>query len=212
MTQRSNKKAVLLIVVSAAVGACVVTVALPLMGMYVRQTPQARPPEVLAEVPDFTLTDQHENTVTREDLKGKVWIADFMFTRCNGICPVLVRSMRAVRDATRAKPYYENLQLVSFTVDPAHDTPDVLRDYARTHQADSDNWRFLTAAERAPMWTLIEEGFMLPVAETPDAALPFSHSGKLVLVDAQGRIRGYYSGLRAEERQELLRDLDLMFQ
>ena len=202
---QSTRKSILLIVVIAAVGAGAAT-----LGVAMLTTPAPKPLPVLGEVPDFTLTDQHGNTVTRDDLRGHVWIADFMFTRCTGICPVLVRSMRAVRDTTEDKPYHDNLRLVSFTVNPTHDTPAVLREYSKTHQADSDNWRFLTTDERAPMWTLIEDGFQLAVQETPDAVLPFSHSGKLVLVDKRGRIRGYYSGLRAEERKALLRDLDAM--
>jgi len=206
--QQGTLKAVLIIIVIAAVGAGAAT-----LGIAMLAPPARKPPDVLGDVPKFTLTDQQGNTVTRADMRGHVWIADFMFTRCNGICPVLVRSMRAVRDATQNKPYYDNLRLVSFTVNPAHDTPDVLREYAQTHNADSDNWRFLTAGERAPMWTLIEDGFMLPVEHTPEnTAMPFSHSGQLVLIDKQSRIRGYYSGLRPEDRKELLRDLDALHQ
>ena len=212
--QRSTKYALMLSVLVAAGGAVLATAGLALVaGPQPRDTPAPNAASdklpVLGEVPAFSLTEMRGETVTRDDLRGKVWVADFMFTRCNGICPVLTRSMSAVRDAVSEKPYWDSMRLVSFSVDPTHDTPEVLRRYTKKHDATSERWLFLTADSREPIWTLSQDGFNLAVEENPEnSVMPITHSGQLILVDENGRIRGYYSGLRSEGREALLRDLD----
>jgi protein SCO1/2 len=165
----------------------------------------------LGEVPDFRLLERSGREVTLEDLRGRVWIADFVFTRCGGICPVLSARMARLQKSLRVDGD-SPLRLVSFTVDPAHDTPAVLAAYAEGLRADADGWLFLTGP-RADLHALIKDGFRLSVAER-DADDPeadpnemITHSDRFVLVDARGRIRGYYHGTDEESVERLLADL-----
>jgi protein SCO1/2 len=152
-------------------------------------------------VPDFSLTDQSGRTVSLDDLKGKVWVADFIFTNCGGTCPVMTEKMRKLTDKLPA-----NIHMVSFTVDPARDTPGALAAYAAEHGANRDRWLFLTG-EKQVMVDICLKGFKLPLDEeggTP--AEPITHSTRFVLVDKQGDIRGYYSGTEEDAVKRLAAD------
>lgn len=157
---------------------------------------------VFGTVPSFRLTDQRNQTVTAADLHGRVWVANFMFTSCAGVCPVLTRRMVEVqRWAERAGYPATALRLVSFSVEPERDTPERLAGFAQEHGADAARWSFLTgpyqAVERAAV-----EGFKQGLArERPGPGEPpgdgldginIFHGTRLVLVDREGRIRGYY--------------------
>jgi protein SCO1/2 len=144
---------------------------------------------VLGRVPSFALTNRDGSTVRLADLAGAPWIADFVFTRCVSSCPLL--SARLAR-LDRALPPGPGIRLVSFSVDPAHDTPAVLEAYARSFSA-SRRWLFLTGGEEQ-VRRLSRQGFKLalePAAQT-EAIL---HSTRFVLVDADGAIRGTYQAL-----------------
>lgn len=204
--QWNAKKAIGVIVLAAMVGSVLATVGLALL---IGPRPMAEPLPEYGRVPAFALIDQHEQPVTREDLLGHVWVAEFIFTRCGAICPIMVQNMKVVRDELEARfPGADDVRFVSITVDPEHDTPEVLRAYAERQGADSENWLFLTAAQREPIWRLSEEGFKLGVSETPDDPfMPISHGSKFVLVDRDAQIRGYYTGTTTEGREELMVDL-----
>jgi protein SCO1/2 len=154
---------------------------------------------VLGEVPDFQLTSQTGQAVDRHSLMGHVWVADFIFTTCPGPCPMMSSRMRAVQTATASTP---DVQLVSFTVDPAHDTPDVLAAYGKHFLAEPERWHFLTG----PQTTLNRvglDGFHLnPVDGSLD------HSTRFALVDRAARIRGYYSFSDDGFLKALLRDVE----
>jgi protein SCO1/2 len=177
-------------------------------------------------VPPFSLTERSGRTVTRDDLRGSIWIADFIFTRCGGTCPMLSASMARLQQrlglaavsspapgAVAAPPASAapELRLVSFSVDPAHDTPEVLARYADAYRADPRAWLFLTG-ERAALYELILRGFRLSVAESETARADpnemITHSDRFVLVDREGRIRGYYHGTEPESVDRLVADLD----
>ncbi len=157
--------------------------------------PRTPGPERLGPAPEFTLTTQRGTTLSRADLQGTVWVADFMFTRCQGICPILTQRMGTVQTALEGT---EGWKLVSFSVDPEYDTPEVLTAYAAEHGADPDRWVFLTG-DRSVIYPLITDGFHLAVEdstgnpENPDE--PVLHSSRFVLVDGTGEIRGYYDAL-----------------
>ncbi len=137
---------------------------------------------VYGQVPAFDLISQTGKPFDRKSLDGKIWVADFIFTHCEGPCPRMSAKMRALQDATTATP---DLALVSFTVDPARDTPPVLAEYARRYQA-SGRWSFLTG-DPATLQLLDREAFKLG---NLNGAM--DHSTRFVLVDRKGRIRGYY--------------------
>lgn len=160
-------------------------------------------PDEYGPVPDFILTDQTGRSVTRASLLGSVWIADFIFTRCAGQCPLMSARMAELQRTFERAP---EVQLVSFTVDPEHDTPTVLADYARHYGASADRWRLLTG-EREAVWRLAREGFRLGVGEGGTAEEPITHSVRLVLVDRAGRLRGTYEATDAAAIQRLREDV-----
>lgn len=167
--------------------------------------PSSLPPVLPAPVPDFTFTSHARQTVRRADLTGRPWVADFIFTRCAGICPLMTAQMARLRG--RLPP---DVRLVSFTVDPVHDTPEVLAAYARPFQP-GERWWFLTGAQ-ADLYRLSVDGFKLvamevpPERQQPGGDGPFLHSSRLVLVDGAARIVGYYDSAEAAEIEKLVAD------
>jgi len=156
-------------------------------------------PSVLGEVPDFQLTSQTGATLTRQSLLGHVWVADFIFTTCPGPCPMMSSRMRQLQTATASTP---DVQLVSFTVDPAHDTPEVLAAYSKHFLAQPQRWHFLTGSQAA-LNHLGLDGFHLNAV---DGSL--DHSTRFALVDRSAHIRGYYSFNEDGFPKALLRDLN----
>lgn len=188
-------------------GAVIVVVIVAGLWSLRRAVPDGAPP-IMGEVPSFTLVERSGRAVSRDDLAGQPWVADFIFTRCSGTCPALSARMADLRRRLRDAGLQG--RLVSFSVDPDHDTPDVLRDYATRYAAD-DSWLFVTG-DRGALYRLIGEGFRLSVAErSPEQARDggelITHSDRFVLVDADGRIRGYYHGTEPDSVTALLRDL-----
>jgi protein SCO1/2/putative membrane protein len=154
-------------------------------------------------VSQFSLVNQDGSNVTRDDLRGKVWIAAFVFTRCAGPCTQISGSMARLQKELAGE---NNVVLVSFTVDPDYDNPKVLKKYAQRFQADPDRWMFLTGGKKA-VYDLIVKSFKLTAQETPEAdrkpGYEVTHDTRLVLVDGQGHIRGYFQGTEDEDLQKL---------
>lgn len=158
--------------------------------------------------PAFALTDHLERPVESADYRGQVVVASFIYTSCRDICPALSLRMRALQERLRRERLLgERVQMLSFTVDPARDTPAVLRTYAERHQADPDAWRFLSGPVEM-LVPLIVDGFRLGVEALPadgdghggtaGHAYAVTHSGRFVLIDRKGRIRAYYDGTDVE--------------
>jgi protein SCO1/2 len=154
---------------------------------------------VLGEVPAFSLVDQDSRPVTPEALKGHPWIATFIFTRCAGPCPVITGKMAAFQHSIAAP----DLRFVSVSVDPEYDTPKVLKAYAKKFGADESRWRFLTGPAEA-VQALARGMYIAAVPATKDQ--PIIHSEKFVLVDADGKIRGYYDNNDSKEMAQLPSD------
>lgn len=214
-----------LIALSAAFSVFVAaaTLGVVLFGPPLRQAPAPRPaapgeapvgtltteePEVRFPLPPFQFTEASGEPFGREDLLGKVWVADFVFSTCQGICPRLSEGLARLQAALATRPGGERVGLLSFTVDPENDTPAVLTAYAARYGADRARWKLVTG-ERAAIWGLIREGFKLPVGDDgpPAPGMPVFHSGKLVLIDAQGTVRGYFDGLAEDAAAEEARIL-----
>jgi protein SCO1 len=160
-------------------------------------------------IPDFSLTDRSGSSVTLADLRGKIWIADFIYTTCTDTCPLQTAMMAKLQEEYSAKP---DVRLVSFTVDPERDTPQALKLYAERYRADSQRWYFLTG-QRDRILRLIQEGFHLsaaPVANQTDRSGMIPHSARFVLVDKQARIRGYYDSREREAFVRLKNDIDTL--
>jgi protein SCO1/2 len=163
------------------------------------------PPPVLWPAPDFALTNRDGRTVRASDLAGHPWLADFIFTRCGASCPLMTQRMARL---DRELPRAAGVRLVSFTVDPAHDTPAALARYAASYGA-SPRWLFLTGGG-GEIAAVSRQGFKLGIA--PGGGAPdqeaILHSTKMVLVDGRGRIRRYYDLFDAKAMAELPQDLE----
>jgi len=163
--------------------------------------------ETLGTVPEFALTERTGQSVSLGDLRGKVWIADFIFTRCAGPCPLMTAHMARLQETMKDA---RDLRLISFSVDPEYDTPKVLSEYAQKFGADKEKWLFLTG-NKSVIYDLANQGFRVGATENPedqrqpdeDAIL---HSTSFVLVDRKGRIRGYYNSDEAGALQKLVED------
>lgn len=150
---------------------------------------------------DFQLTDQNGRTFQGRSLLGKIWVADFIYTQCPGPCPRMTSQMHQVQEATAKTP---EVALVSFTVDPAYDTPDALKAYAKAHHAQHERWYFLTG-EQATLNRLCRYDFKLG---NVDGTL--EHSTRFVLVDAKSQIRGYYDTSEKGGISKLVDDIHVL--
>jgi protein SCO1/2 len=165
----------------------------------------AKAPPPGRALPDFALTavtTAGASPLNLRGLAGRVWIADFVYTTCAGPCPLLTANMAGLQ-----KKLPPSVGLLSFTVDPDEDTPEVLVAYAGRFGADPKRWLFVTGPKDAEI-RLLRDGFLMPAVASPDAPAGqnVSHSTKMVLVDAQGRIRGYYDGDDADSLAKLAAD------
>jgi len=179
---------------------------------------------VYGEVPDFSLTERSGRRVTPADLRGKVWIANFIYTQCTETCPLQSARMAQLQAEFADE---EDLRLVSITVDPERDTPAVLSRYAERYAADPVRWLFLTGDKRA-IYHLAKDGFRLSVVDPDDQAKAggllrwlgpepalathgskglIIHSSRLVLVDRQARIRAYHFPDEEESLQRLRKNM-----
>lgn len=160
-------------------------------------------PPVLFQLPEFALANRDGASVSLASLRGEPFVAGFIFTRCGGVCPRITEQM--IRLATLVQ-HPHLLRRVSFTVDPAFDSPPVLAAYAADHGIRDDRWLFLTG-EPSAVRTLVHDGFKLSVEDSGTAEEPIVHSTRLVLVDRLGRVRGYYEAFEEEAIGKLLSDL-----
>jgi protein SCO1/2 len=152
-------------------------------------------------VPEFQLVNQDGQPFGSANLRGKIWIADFIYSTCPGPCPMISTRMSELQ-----KPLAKtDVQLVSFSVDPEKDTPDVLRSYAEHLEADTARWHFLTGTKNA-VYSLIRDGFKLAVVDPGAASPQLVHSTRVALVDRHGAIRGYYDATEADAVTKLLAD------
>jgi protein SCO1/2 len=187
----------------AALG--VALVALAALGLKIMFLSPKPPADSLGKAPAFKFEDRGGAMVSNADLKGKFWVADFIFTRCAGSCPILGEQMKRLQKDWKGS---EKIDWVTFTVDPDYDTAAVLKEYADDLGADPKRWFFLTGAKKDLLQTA-EEGFKLTAIENPGAepGALFIHSTKLVLVGPDGTILGYYDGTDNTEFQKLRDEL-----
>ncbi len=164
-------------------------------------------------VPEFSFTNQHHQTITNQSYKGKVYVVEFFFTTCPSICPIMNQNMKKIQDAFYGNPKFG---IASITIDPNHDTPEVLKEYADKYDAKHPYWHFLTGNKEI-IYKLSNEGFKLYSAVEDSAPGGFEHSGLFALIDKDGYIRSsfdefgnpkiYYNGLEDEEIELLKEDI-----
>lgn len=151
-------------------------------------------------VPAWSFTDQNGQTVSDRDVAGKVKIVDFFFSTCGTICPTMTSELTRVQDAFRADP---NVVILSHTVDPETDSIATLKAYAQRYKALDGKWYFLTG-QKEKLYTQARTGYLLPVQDGDGGPDDFIHSERLVLVDPEGKIRGYYNGTDARQVDTLI--------
>lgn len=179
--------------------------ALSALALGCKRTPEL---PVLGEIPAFAFTDQAEAPFTQENMQGRVSVVAFMFTRCPTICPRITTTMRELQK--RAQAASLPVHWLSFTVDPDNDTPAVLREYAKEYELDLSNWSLLTG-DHQRIREVAEQGFKIGAegkADPSAADYGISHGSHLVLVDQQGRIRGYYRTMDGDAQNRLLQDAE----
>jgi len=176
-----------------------VIVALSIAGTYfLNKSESLAKLPVIGKVPSFTLVDSDNKNITKEDLINKVWVADFIFTTCQGACPVMTGNMNILHKSFKSN---NDVRTVSISVYPEYDTPEVLTNYASQYDANIDRWHFLTGSEES-IKKIIKDGFK--IGDYEDIIF---HSEKFALVDRNGNIRGYYNGMKTEEMSQLKKDI-----
>jgi protein SCO1/2 len=159
-------------------------------------------------VPSFHFIDEDGEPFTDKDIEGKVLIVDFFFTRCTSICPRMSVQMQQLQ-LQLDDPSYKDVLFLSHTVDPEHDTPTVLKAYAKRLEADPTRWKFLTG--NAPdIYRQGNLGYLLSASKDSSAAEQFVHSPQFVLVDKRHHIRGMFDGTDTEAMRDLLTDLKML--
>ncbi|MDN4165170.1 SCO family protein [Cytophagales bacterium LB-30] len=158
-------------------------------------------------IPPFNLLAHTGASITESHLDGNITVVDFFFTTCPSICPIMSTSLTRVQDAFEDK----GVQLVSFSVDPENDSIEALQAYAKRFDAKPDMWTFVTGS-KPDIYRLARCGFILPVIDGDGSPEDFIHSDKLILIDKQRRIRGYYSGTDTEDVDRLIVELKILLE
>ncbi|MBF8962077.1 SCO family protein [Pontibacter sp. FD36] len=157
------------------------------------------------QVPAFQLTSQQGQAISQKDLDGHIYVADFFFATCPDICKAMSSQMVRVQEAFQDE---EQVKLVSFTVNPEYDTPEVLSEYGDRYGADPAKWYFLTG-DRDKIYTLAQKGFYLPVMKV-EGQQDFIHSEKFMLVDKDRYVRGIYDGTDKEDVDRLILEIKVL--
>jgi protein SCO1/2 len=155
---------------------------------------------------DFRVHNQDGNVITNATFSDKIYVADFFFTTCPTICPVMTAQMLRVYDQYQTN---DKVKLVSYTIDPKHDSVSVLKEYANKLEVSSNTWHFVRAGKDS-IYNLAEKSYMVRAAEDQFAPGGFIHSGAFALVDPKRRIRGLYDGTRPEDVDRLIAEIRIL--
>lgn len=157
-------------------------------------------------VPDFSLTNQDGKIIDQNTINGKIYVADFFFVTCPTICPRMKKNLLTVYEAYKGNP---NILFLSHTIDPEHDSVAVLKNFAERLGADSKQWHFLTG-KRDSIYELATHGYY--ATALPDSTEPggYVHSGGLILIDKNRRVRGIYDGTSEKDTKTLMEDMELL--
>ena len=159
---------------------------------------------------NFAFKDQNNKTITQDEVKGKVFVAEYFFTTCGTICPKMNQQMQRVQTAFKGNG---NVKILSFTVNAKVDTVEQMKRYANEHQADGNQWHFLTGKQEDLYALARKSFFVLKPSEAEnqgDVGSDFIHTNNFVLVDKKMRIRGYYDGTSSKEVDRLITHVDLL--
>jgi protein SCO1/2 len=154
-------------------------------------------------IPAFKFVNQYGNSAGSKDLDGKIYVADFFFTSCPSICPIMQRNMLNVYNEFKNTP---DFKIISFTIDPKHDTVPVLKTYADKLGISGNSW-WLLLGDRDSVYNLAAKSYLVAVSEDSTVAGGYMHQGYFVLVDKQKRVRGSYDGTDMKQVNQLIDDI-----
>lgn len=157
---------------------------------------------------EFSYTDQNGGTFGLKDLKGKVWVADFIFTNCEDVCLPMTSNMAKLQKMAKDEGI-ENIEFVSFSVDPTVDKPEVLKEYGAKFNADYSNWHFLTGYQQEEIEKLALENFKALVKK-PQKGDQVIHGTDFYLIDKEGKIQKYYTGLNDTPFAQIISDIKVL--
>jgi protein SCO1/2 len=157
-------------------------------------------------VQNFSFTDQTGKTITEKDFKGKIYVADFFFTTCKSICPLMTTQLQRVIDAYKNEP---SVLFLSHTVYPEHDSVSVLADYAERHHADPSRWHFVTGNKKE-LYTMARTSYLLSSDTGNGGGSDFVHTQKFALVDANRHVRGIYNGTDSTDVSKLITEIGFL--
>lgn len=164
---------------------------------------------VYHKIASFSFLNQEGETISNEDVAGKVYVADFFFTSCPTICPIMKKEMLRVYYSYKDRP---DFQILSHTIDPTHDTVSLLKDYAeRLGVEDASTWHFLTG-DQERIFEIGQTSYLSTAMEDKNAPGGLLHSGAFVLIDQEGHIRGVYDGTKEDQVNRLLTDIPKLFE
>ncbi len=161
-------------------------------------------PEDIHKIPGFSLTDQSGQTINQEQLQGNIYIANFFFTACPGICPKMTTNLQGIQQTFANEPL---VKILSHSVAPSVDNVEQLKDYAERNQIDGTKWHLLTGS-RESIYSLARKSYFADKAiGFNKSTKEFLHTENFVLIDTEGRIRGVYNGIRSLDMQRLKTDI-----
>ena len=161
---------------------------------------------VYHQIPSFRFLNQDSVFVSEKDVEGKVYVADFFFTTCPTICPKMKTQMLRIYERYKDR---DEVRIISHSIDPDFDTPNVLKDYAARLQVKAPKWNLLTG-DKAAIYQLGQKSYMVSAQEDPNEAGGFVHSGAFILVDKNRHVRGIYDGTVEAEVNHLLEDMEVL--
>jgi protein SCO1/2 len=164
------------------------------------------PDTIYHTVGDFSLTDQYGRTVTNKTFDGKTYIADFFFATCKTICPKMTSELHDVQEKFQDD---NDVLIISHTVNPEHDSVSVLYDYSNKYQAKKDKWYFVTG-DKKQIYDLARNSYFITAMPGNGGENDFIHSEKIVLVDHDKRIRGYYDGTDHADMERLIDEIQVL--
>lgn len=154
-------------------------------------------------IADWKLTDQNGNTISQNDFKDKIYVADFFFTTCEGICPKMSNQLERVAQLFKSN---DRIQFLSHTVKPQEDSISVLKEYALEHNADDKQWHFVTGDKKV-IYELARKSYLSSVTEGNGGPDDFVHTQFFTLIDTEKRIRGFYDGTDSTDVNKMIDDI-----
>ena len=176
---------------------------LPILGRHEYNETESGIDTVYHTINSFSLLDQDSSVITNETYDGKIYVADFFFTSCPSICPIMKVQMLRIYEEFNAD---STVMLLSHTIDPEYDNVEVLHDYASRLEVNSNKWHFVTG-DKATIYEMAQTSYYVATRENEKAPGGYEHSGAFLLIDDQRRIRGVYDGTKVEAVDELIEDI-----